>query len=161
MTTKSFHCSLLRTIMIFGDAARFAIEFDFDQHPEEPKRRRFGFGHARFLRNGSTVGDLEEYSSLGTIAWALQSSVDNRPRRCAIDVCCEAAAAAVFSELDWVVYGVGRDDDSLWVEDPTEKTYCYCVVHPSVNARGHPKMVAIECEAVQRVIWHDLGGDIR
>lgn len=148
-------------VMLVGDAARFAIEFEFDHNQDEAGKVRFAFGHIRFILNGSTVGDPEEYSSLGTIAGSLQSSVDQRPNRWAIKGFCESSAAAVFTEFDWVVFGVGRDDESLLVADPRERTFRSSFVHPMVDALGHQKMVLIECGEVQRLIWQDLGGEVR
>lgn len=148
-------------VMLVGDAARFAIEFDFDHNQDESEKVRLAFGHFRFILNGSTVGDPEEYTSLGTIAASLRSAVDDRPARCAIKGFCEASAAAVFAEFDWVVFGVGRDDESFLVADPRERTFCVSFVHPMTDALGHHKMVLIECGEVQRLIWQDLAGEVR
>lgn len=146
--------------MIVGDAFRFAIEFEFDDHQAELAMRRFGFGHVRFLLNGSTVGNVEEYSSLGTIATSLLSSVEHRAVRRSVESFCEASAEAIFSELDWVVFGVGRDHCSLQLEDPRERMFRHFFVNPTVDALGDQKIIVVECAEVQRVIWENPGGGV-
>ena len=147
--------------MIVGDVSRFAIEFNFDPNQVEPERSRFCFGYIRFLLNGSTVGDLEEFSTLGTVAALLRKWIKQRPFRRAVDNFCEATAAAVFAELDWVVYGVGRDDESLQIADPRERPFRAFFVNPLPYSLDDQKIVVINCGESQRMIWQDLSGEVR
>lgn len=145
--------------MLVGSADRFAIEFDFDEDQADEESRHFCFGHVRCILAGSTVGDPKAHSSLSTVAWAFQCSIEYRPHRRAVDGFCERPAAAVFAELDWVVYGVGRDDASWQIADPRERPFRYFFVNPTEDALPQ-KLVVIECGATQRVIWEKLEGGL-
>lgn len=137
--------------MLVGAVRRFAVEYEFDERQALAERARFGFGHVRFWLDGAPVGDWTTHTSLGTVAHSLELSIDHRASRRASPRLCALSTAALFAELDWEVFGVGRDD--LSVEDPRERGYLLFFVHPMIDTFDGNKIAVVECSHSQRVLW--------
>jgi hypothetical protein len=137
--------------MFVGDVGRFAIEFEFDEAQEDSLRWRFGFGHVRFWFGDTPVGCFETRSSLGSLAVGFRSILACRPLRRAPAHLCALPTQQLFDELNAVVYGV--DLEFIPDEDLREKVYSAYFVNPGMDTFDDWKIVAIECDNVQRLLW--------